>query len=139
MKYFWNCDPITLQLAATTAWTSLNSHSLTVSSCKAHGSAPEPEDCRVRASPYEQEILCPSCQSNKHRLRTRTVNPPELELYMPQTWPPPLEMVVTVVVSMFLIKMSEGLLSTWKIWHQGSHQIHNLLSPRELQPAGYSK
>lgn len=39
-------------------------------------------------------------------------------------------MVVTVVVSMFLVKWSEHLLSTWKIWHQGPHQIHNLLTPK---------
>lgn len=112
----------------------------TESSCKAQRSAPEPEECRARVSPYEQKTLCPSYQPNEHRLRTWTVHPPEHQSSTcHRSGHLLLEMAVTAVVSMFLMKWSEHLLSTWETWHRGSHQIHNLLIPRALQPAGSSE
>lgn len=59
---------------------------LTVSSCKVQRSAVEPEDCRVRASPHEQEVLCSNPTSKD---RVWTVHRPEPELCMSQIWSPP--------------------------------------------------
>ena len=135
MNYYEHCDPKKTSSCHINMDISKQSLlCLTVSSCEAQRSAPEPEPAH-----------------ENRRSSVRVANPTSTDreqgLYTHQnqrsTWHRPshlfLEMVVTVVVSMSLIKWSEHWLSTWKIWQKGSSQIHNLLTPWALQPAGYSE